>query len=70
MDVFNKLGYNISVKQQPSQKEFSGRNTLSAKFMALSSDGSLSFELIFDYGDNGYYTSSPETLNTIVVRFE
>lgn len=70
MDVFNKLGYNISVKQQPSQKEFSGRNTLSAKFIALSSDGSLSFELIFDYGDNGYYTSSPETLNTIVVRFE
>lgn len=70
MDVFNKLGFNITVQQQPNQKEFCGRNTLSARFKALSSDGSLSFELIFDYGDNGYYTSSPKTLNTIIVNFE
>ena len=70
IDVFNKLGYNITVKQQPSQKEFCGRNTLSARFKALSSDGSLSFDLIFDYGDNGYLTSSPKTLNVVIVDCE
>jgi len=70
IDVFNKLGYNITVKQQPSQKDFCGRNTLSARFKALSSDGSLSFDLIFDYGDNGYLTSSPKTLNVVIVDCE
>ena len=67
MDVFKKLGFNVTVKQQPSQKDFSGRTTLSARFEALSPDGKLLFEMIFDCGDAGCYTSSPKTLYTIIV---
>ena len=70
MDVFKKLGFNVTVKQQPSQKDFSGRTTLSAIFEALSPDGELLFEMIFDCGDAGCYTSSPKTLYTIIVNFE
>lgn len=70
MDVFKKLGYKITITEQPSQKEFSGRTILSAKFKALSSDGALSFDLNFNYGDNGYYTFSPKTLYMIAVRYE
>ncbi len=70
MDVFKELGFNITVKHQPSQKDFCGRNTLSARFKALSSDGSLSFDMIFDSGGNGYLTSSPKTLNVVIVDCE
>ena len=70
MEVFKKLRYNITVNQQPSEKVFCGRNTLSAHFEALSADGALSFGMSFDYGEDGYLTSSPKTLHSIFVKLE
>jgi len=70
MKVFKELGYDITVKNHPSIKEFSGRNTLSASFDALSPDGLLLFTLTFDYGENGYLTSSPKTLHFINVTYQ
>lgn len=70
LEVFKKLGFTIVVTEKPSQKEYSGHNTLSARFLAKSSDGTLSFDLDFDYGENGCYTSSPQTLYSISVNYE
>lgn len=68
-DMFRKYGFRISVTRQPCQKEYAGRNTLSAEFKALSSDGSLSFIMRFDYGKKGHHTSSPNTLYSIYVEY-
>ncbi len=70
MTVFKKLEFTIIVTQQPSQKEHHGQNMLSAQFKALSSDGILLFTLNFEYGENGYLTSSPKTLYSIIVDYE
>ena len=69
-EVFKKSGFTIEVTEKPSQKEYSGRDILKAKFLATSSDGTLSFNLDFDFGDNGSLTSSPQTLYSISVNFE
>ena len=69
-DVFKKLGYKIEVKKQPIQKKYSGRDTLCGEFEAISPDASLTFEMDFNYGENGYYTSSPNTLYSITVDYE
>lgn len=69
MSVFNHLGFKIDVKEEPKQVEYNGRKSLSARFEALSSDGTLLFELEFGFGKEGYYTSSPKTLNTIWVTY-
>ncbi len=69
MTIFRSLGYIITVTEDPSQREVNGRITLKAKFKALSPDGTLRFELWFDYGNDGYYTSSPKTLDTIIVSY-
>ena len=69
-DVFKKLGYKIEVKKQPIQKKYSGRDTLCGEFEAISPDGSLTFEMDFNYGENGYYTSSPKTLYSITVDYK
>lgn len=65
--LFRSLEYIITITEEPSQKELSERKVLSAKFNALSPDGTLLFELWFDYGNDGYYTSSPKTLDTICI---
>lgn len=70
LEVFKKLGFKIEVTEEPSQKEYSGYDTLSAEFWATSPDGALSFDLDFDYGDNGCYTSSPKSLYSISVNYE
>ena len=70
LEVFKKLGFKIEVTEEPSQKKYSGRDTLSAEFWATSPDGALSFDLDFDYGDNGCYTSSPKSLYSISVNYE
>ena len=70
LDVFKNLSFIITVKKQPTQSEYSGRNVLSAEFEALSSDGSLLFKLDFDYGENGYLTSSPKTLFSIDIFYK
>jgi hypothetical protein len=67
IDLFKRIGLNVKVIEQPSQGEFYGHKTLSAKFEALSSDGVLSFRMDFDYGEDGYLTSSPKTLYSIDV---
>lgn len=69
-DVFKKLGFKIEVKKQPIQKKYSGRDTLCGEFEAISPDGSLTFEMDFNYGENGYYTSSPKTLYSITVDYK
>ena len=70
MEVFKTLGFSITVTKQPCQKEFLGQDTLSARFEALSSDGLLLFEMHFDYGKDGYYTSSPKTLFCVFVTYK
>lgn len=65
IDVFNNLGYQISVTQQPKQYEEDNNIMLSAEFEAISPDGLLKFELIFKRGNNGSLTSSPKTLYSI-----
>lgn len=69
-DAFMNLGFEITVTKQPMQLEYSGRNTLSAKFEALSPDGTLLFTMSFDYGENGYHTSSPKSLDNIMVDYK
>ena len=70
LEVFKEQRFKIKVTEEPSQKEFSGRNTLSAKFEALSADGILLFKMDFDYGKEGFLKSSPKTLNSIIVNYE
>lgn len=70
MEVFRSLGYYIDVKKKPSTAKYSGRNTLSASFVASSPDGMLSFDMNFNYGEDGYYTSSPNTLYSITVNYK
>jgi len=70
IEVFEKLGYDISVTRQPSQSIYSRRNTLNAEFEALSPDKTLRFTMDFNYGENGYYTLSPKTLYSITVNYE
>ena len=67
--VFERLGYKIKVDKQPIQKKYKGRDTLCAEFEALSPDGLLTFDLDFNYGEDGYYTSSPNTLYAISVDY-
>lgn len=68
MTIFKSLGYIITVTEEPCQREVNGRIMLKAKFKA-SPDGTLRFELWFDYGNDGYYTSSSKTLDTIIVTY-
>lgn len=70
IEVFKKMGFNISVTQKPGQGEFCGHKTLSAKFDALSTDGTLLFKMKFDNGEDGCYTSSPKTLDTFSVYYK
>lgn len=70
LSTFKNLGYNVVIKKQPSNESYQGRTTLSAKFEATSPDGILEFALSFDYGENGYYTSSPKTLYSITLRYK
>lgn len=69
IDLFRRLGFNIEVKKQPCREEYKGIESLDAEFEATSSDGLLGFDMFFCYGENGYYTSSPKTLNTIYVNY-
>lgn len=69
LEVFQKLGYAITVREEPSKKEWDGRTVLSAKFDALSPDSTLEFDMDFDYGEDGHTTSSPNTLYGIKVSY-
>ena len=72
--LFTKLGFSINVTEEPTTEVFNGvhsdRNTLSAKFIATSLDGALSFELKFDYGNGegeGYSVNSKNSLYSIKI---
>ena len=69
LNVFNELGYRINIKKQPTIKVYSGHKTFYAEFEALSPEGTLSFNLDFNYGEDGYFSSSPYTLNSICVNY-
>lgn len=68
--VFKNLGFKVEIKKEPNVKEYSGHDTFSAEFRAISSDSSLDFDLDFDYGENGCNTSSPKTLYSIMLYYE
>ena len=70
MKVFKDLGFSITVTKQPSQGEFCGCRTLSAEFEALSPDCTLLFKMNFDNSEDGYYTSSPKTLETFSISYK
>lgn len=70
IDVFESLGFDITVTKEPNQREYNGHKTLSAKFEALSPDKSLLFTLDFSYGRNGHHTSSSKTLYSINVQYK
>lgn len=68
--VFNNLGFKINVTEEPNQVEYNGRKSFRAEFEALSPDETLLFVLEFGFGNDGYYTSSPKTLNTIWIYYK
>lgn len=69
LTTFRNLGFTIKVTKEPETRYYDGRNTLSADVEALSKDGLLQFDLDFDYGNDGHYTSSPKSLYSITVRY-
>lgn len=69
IETLKNIGFIVKIKKEPSVKEWSGRNTLSAVVEALSPDGLMEFDLSFDYGENGHYTSSSNTLYSLRVRY-
>lgn len=69
LSVLRNLGFTINVKDAPIVKEYSGRNTLSATFEAVSSDGLLKFEYQFSYGEDGHLTTSPKSLYSIKIDY-
>lgn len=69
LSIFRGLGFTIKVTKEPKTKFFNRRKTLSADVQALSKDGILRFDLDFDYGEDGHYTSSPKSLYSITIRY-
>lgn len=70
LQTFKNLGFTLKINKTPVTKEYDGRNTLSAEFEATSKDGMLQFDLDFDYGKDGHYTSSPKSLYSITIRYQ
>lgn len=68
--VFERLNFKNTVILKPQVLIYRGRETLEAKLHALSPDGTLSFNLDFDYGEHGYLKSSPNTLYSIGISIE
>ena len=69
LSTFRSLGFTINVTKEPETKYYDNRKTLSADVQALSKDGLLRFDLDFDYGKDGHYTSSPKSLYSIRIRY-
>lgn len=69
LSTFKNLGFSINVTKEPETNVYDGRKTLSADVQAVSEDGMLRFKLDFDYGKDGYYTSSSKTLYSITVDY-
>lgn len=67
IQVFKNLGFSIKVVMEPALIMENGRQTLTALFIATSSDKTLEFSMDFNYGKDGNLTSSPKTLSSIIV---
>lgn len=73
LSKLKELGFKVEVKEAPMTKEYSGRNTLSAKVCASSSDEKFVLDVAFNYGNSngeGYTTSSPNTLYKMTFRWQ
>lgn len=70
LNTFRELGYSIKVKSEPKTVRYKRRKTLSAKVEATSADETLRFILDFNYGDQGYKSSSPRSLYSITIYYE
>ena len=73
LTTFRRLGYTITIKEEPKTKTWQGRKTLSAEFKAVSPDGALEFRLDFDYGNKnkeGYQVSSPNSLYSLDIKYK
>ena len=70
MKVFEKLGFEVTITRKPGLGSNSKQKILNAEFEALSPDKALRFIMEFNYGVNGYLTSSRKTLYSITVNYE
>lgn len=67
--VFKEMDFKLKIKKPPIQYKDSGRITLKAEFVAFSPDGIISFTMDFDFGEDGYLSSSPNTLYSFFVNY-
>ncbi len=68
---FRGWGYSIVVNKEPKTDSYDGRRTLSAEITATSSDGLISFNLTFNYGNRkgeGYSKDSYNSLYSISIK--
>ena len=70
IEVFEKLGFDVNITRKPGIGFNPKQKILNAEFEALSPDQTLRFIMEFNYGVNGYLTSSPQTLYSITVNYE
>lgn len=69
LSKFKNLGFNVTITEAPTTKEYSGRKTLYAEFKALSPDNKLKVDVKFRYGNakgEGYSTNSSNTFYEMV----
>ena len=66
--LFQKMGFTVEHLQAPTVVEYSGRNTLSAVFIATAPDRTFTMTLTFNYGEEGYTTQSKATLSSINIQ--
>lgn len=70
IESFKKLHYTVEITESPAIEIYQDRETLSATIEARSASEGLSFELVFDYGNDdgdGYDINSPYSLYSISV---
>lgn len=65
MAFFKNNGFLVLVEDAPTIKYYDGRKTLSAEFKAKSKDGSIEFELGFDYGNHDGEGTSVNSKNSL-----
>lgn len=69
--LLKKMKFTIKVNKKPETRKYDGRKTLSAEFIAISSDKSLEFDFDFNYGNGkneGYSVYSKNSLYSINIR--
>lgn len=69
MAFFNSLGFNVYEVTQPTVGSYDGRDFLVAKVNAVDPKGQIMFCLLFNYGDGGATTSSPNSLYNFEVSY-